>query len=114
MYSLEYVDRELRKYGYKASPSTSTIQGFTRQYTSGNMCVTVYYGIRLVDRLDIFDTDIGSASLLHYVASTGPSALFRYANIPLEDFVRVVRGPANTLRMRLENMMNAKAIEELP
>lgn len=123
-YSLKYVDRELRKYGYKASPSTRMYQGFARQYMSGNMCVTVYYEGHRVFRLDLTDTDVGSASLFHYVASTGLSidalastgsnVLFKYANIPFKDFVRVVRGPANTLRMRLENMMNNKVIEELP
>ena len=113
-YSLKYVDRELRKYGYKASPSTRMYQGFARQYTSGNMCVTVYYEGHRVFRLDLTDTDIGPASLFHYVASTCNNEVFRSAYIPFEDFLRVVRGPANTLRMRLENMMNAKVIEELP
>ena len=114
MHRYSHIDRKLRKYGYNASPSTRMGQDFARQYTSGNICVTVYYRGHLVYRLELTDTDIGSASLLRYVASTGPNTLFRYANIPFEDFVRVIRGPANTLRMRLENMMNEKVLEELP
>lgn len=116
MYSIKYLNEELQKCGYIAYPSGRLGQTcLSKLYTAGNIHIHVCYKGSNVKRIDILD--FGEADLAmplrRYVATTSNNEVFRYSDIPLEDFIQIILGPPSGIVMRLENEMNRKALETL-
>ena len=119
MYSMKYLDKELKKCGYVASPPSCIGRSFHKTYGAGNMHIHVCYEetalgpvIKSIDIFD-FDEDDLATPLRRYVATSCNNEVFRYSGMPLEDFIQTILGPPSGIVMRLENEMNRKALETL-
>lgn len=122
MYSMKYLDKELRKYGYVAYPPTRLGRArFIRLYGAGNMHIHVCYEetalgpvIESIDIIDFDEDDLGKP-LQRYVATSSKNEVFRYSgmSLELEDFIQIILGPPSGIVMRLENEVNRKALETL-
>ena len=123
MYSMEYLEKELQKYGYIVYPPTGGLgrTRFIKLYGAGNIHIHVCYEetalgpiIESIDILDFDEDDLGKP-LQRYVATSSNNEIFRYSgkSLELEDFIQIILGPPSGIVMRLENEMNRKALETL-
>lgn len=125
MFSLKYVDRILKKYGYtKLSENNmnKTESNECKIYFKANLIVHVYFKVGLlghkVTDIAIVDNNLdyfGQPDMYKRFLATSQdkSALFKYVNIPLEKMLELAIGDTSTLNMRIENYITEEALEQL-
>ena len=115
MYSLKFIDKELRRRGYVTY--TGPTDTNCKLYAIQNICVQVHFentpmGTR-VDNLCLIDTSTDRTNEHYLMTTLSSGVFFKYTGISFEDFLEIVLSPLNNVSMRIENMLTKYAVEAL-
>jgi hypothetical protein len=118
MYSLEFIDKELRRRGYVTTYTSHTDMNVNcKLYTIQNICVQVRFehtpmGTR-VDSLCLIDNSTDRTNEHYLMTTLSGGVLFKYTGISFKDFLKIALSPLNNVSMRIENMLTKYALEAL-